>query len=337
MKQLLFCGIDTSNYTTSVSLCGADGAVYLNYKKLLPVAVGERGLRQSDAVFHHVKQLQDGACALRQTLLKMGNTAEIAAIGVSSAPRDADDSYMPCFLSGIAAAEMMGATLSVPVYRFSHQAGHIMAALYSAGREDWTERDFAAFHVSGGTTEILYVKKSKETVFNVQKIGGTKDINAGQSIDRVGVAMGLSFPAGAAMEKLAEQYTGKIPSSKLSVAGMTCNLSGLENKANELYLSTGEPSLVSAYVLDFVGRTLSAMRDGVRAAHGDIPILYAGGVMSCGRIKRMLEEENAAFAEPQFSSDNASGVALLARYRFQDEKTVKQQGHAYDRYTASRG
>ncbi len=322
MKTQLFCGIDTSNYTTSVSLCGGDGTVYLNYKKLLPVAEGERGLRQSDAVFHHVKQLQEGAAALRNALTSFGNDAEIKAVGVSAAPRDAEGSYMPCFLSGISAAEMMGAALSVPVYRFSHQAGHIMAALCSADKESWMAHDFAAFHVSGGTTEILHVKREESTVFSVTKIGGTKDINAGQTIDRVGVAMGLPFPAGAQMERLAEQFEGKLPSYKLAVHGMECNLSGLENKAVQLYASSRDASAVSAYVLHSVGKTLAAMRDGVRAVYGNISILYAGGVMSCGRIKRMLSEENAAFAEPQFSSDNAVGAALLACYRFKNTETA---------------
>ena len=190
-----------------------------------------------------------------------------------------------------------------------------MAALFSAGKTEWMYGPFAAFHVSGGTTEVLYVRPSSETVFAVEKIGGTRDINAGQLIDRIGVAMGLRFPAGAEMERLASSYTGKIPAVRLSVSGTECNLSGLENKAMQLYESTQERTATSAFVLHTVGSTLAALRDGVREKHGDIPILYAGGVMSCGRIKEMLAEENAAFSEPALSSDNAVGAALLARYR----------------------
>lgn len=315
MSERLFCGIDTSNYTTSVSLVTESGKLLLNRKILLPVEEGARGLRQSDAVFHHVKQLPLLAADLRDVMETAARDGEIAAVGVSYAPRDAEGSYMPCFLSGISAAEIAGALLRAPVYRFSHQAGHIMAALFSAGKTDWMNRPFAAFHVSGGTTEVLHVKPLPETVFAVEKIGGTRDINAGQLIDRTGVAMGLRFPAGAEMERLASSYTDRIPSVRLSVFGMECNLSGLENKAVQLYESTQNRSAVSAFVLHSVGRTLAALRDGVREKHGDIPILYAGGVMSCGRIKEMLAEENAAFSEPALSSDNAAGAALLARYR----------------------
>lgn len=322
MTRRLFCGIDTSNYTTSAALVDEEGAVLLNSKKLLPVKEGERGLRQSDAVFHHVKQLPEVILPLRETIASLDGDAQISAIGVSAAPRDADGSYMPCFLSGIAAAETAGALLGVPVLRFSHQAGHIMAALHSADRTDWMAREFVAFHVSGGTTEVLYVRPHAKTVFDVALIGGTEDINAGQAIDRAGVHMGLPFPAGAHMERLAASYSGKLPAAKVSVEGLVCNLSGVENRAVRLYESTKDSALVSAFVLDFVGRTLAALRDGVRAVYGNIPILYAGGVMSCARIKDMLREDQAAFAQPQFSSDNACGTALLARHAYLNSAEV---------------
>ncbi len=312
MSQRLFCGIDTSNYTTSLSLCDESGRVLLNAKKLLPVAEGERGLRQSDAVFHHVKQLPALAEGLRSAV--QDASGEIAAIGVSATPRDCEGSYMPCFLSGISAAEVCGALLNVPVYRFSHQAGHIMAALHSADVTEWLLEDFVSFHVSGGTTEILYVHAKGVGSFEIQKIGGTLDINAGQSIDRVGVAMGLPFPAGPEMESMAALYKGKPIKAKLSVRGMECNLSGLENKAEALFTKTKDIPQTAAFVLDFVAQTLAAMRDGVRAVYGNIPILYAGGVMSCQRIKNLLKDDLCAFAEPQFSSDNGVGAALLARW-----------------------
>ena len=314
MSKRLFVGIDTSNYTTSAALCDEAGRVLCNAKQLLPVAEGERGLRQSDAVFHHVRNLPTVMEQLRRAVAEADG--EIAAIGVSARPRDAEGSYMPCFLSGMAAAETAGATLGVPVLTFSHQAGHIMAALYSAGAEHLIGQHFAAFHVSGGTTEVLEVNPHVEHVFGVTLLGGTNDINAGQAIDRAGVYMGLRFPAGAEMERLAQTYTGKLPRAKVSVRGMTCNLSGVENKARQMFDKEGNAAMTSAFVLDFVGRTLCGLRDGVREVRGDLPIVYAGGVMSCRAIRQMLAEEGAYFAQPQFSSDNAAGTALLARYTY---------------------
>lgn len=318
MSKKLFIGVDTSNYTTSAALCDEAGQVLCNAKLLLPVAEGERGLRQSDAVFHHVRNLPQVMEQLRRAVeeAKAAEPCEIAAIGVSAYPRDAEGSYMPCFLSGIAAAETAGAALSVPVYSFSHQAGHVMAAIHSADAMHLIDGHFAAFHVSGGTTEVLEIKPHEGHVFDVTVLGGTEDINAGQAIDRAGVYMGLRFPAGAEMERLAEAYTGKIPRHKISVHGMTCNLSGVENKARQMYDTTGDRQATSAFVLDFVGRTLCGLRDGVRQHLGDLPIVYAGGVMSCQRLRRMLADGNAHFAQPAFSADNAAGTALLARHTY---------------------
>ena len=313
----IFVGLDTSNYTTSAAMCTEEGEVLCNIKLPLPVAEGERGLRQSEAVFSHVKALPTAADGLRRAMVEHGISAgDIAAVGVSRAPRDAEGSYMPCFLAGLAAAETAAALLGVPVMHFSHQAGHVMAALHSAQAEHLIGGEFAAFHVSGGTTDVLYIRPHGEYVFDVERIGGTKDINAGQAIDRAGVMMGLRFPSGAEMERLAAGVTCKVPRAAVSVQGMECNLSGLENKANFLYRETGDAALVSAFVLNFVARTLRGMRDGVRSSYGALPILFAGGVMSCGRLKEMLAEDAAYFAKPAFSSDNAAGTALLARYKF---------------------
>ena len=310
----LFVGLDTSNYTTSAALCDEAGEVLSNIKMPLPVADGERGLRQSDAVFSHVRALPQAASALRDALGDADRT-RIAAVGVSASPRDAEGSYMPCFLSGVAAAETAGALLGVPVFRFSHQAGHLMAALFSAGDMTLLGRTFAAFHVSGGTTDVMLVRPDTAHVFAVEKIGGTLDINAGQAIDRVGVYLGLHFPAGAALERLALSNQNKLPPIRVSVQGMSCNLSGLENKAVQLFDETKDAPLTAAYTLTFIGKTLCAMRNAVRSSFPGHPILFAGGVMSCSILKRMLASEDTGFAEAAFSSDNAAGIALLTRFR----------------------
>ncbi len=315
MSDRLFVGIDTSNYTTSVAVADGEGKILQNGKTPLPVAEGDRGLRQRDAVFPHGKNLIGAAPALRAVLDGAGRPP-IAAVGVSDVPRDAEGSYMPCFLSGRAAAETAGALLGVPVFPFSHQAGHVMAALYSACVPSLAEREFAAFHVSGGTTDVLLVRPDGERIFAVEKIGGARDVHAGQIVDRCGVYMGLRFPAGPEMERLAASFAGELPRAAVSVDGTECNLSGLENLTNKLYDRTGDKAQCAAFVLDFIGRTLAAMRDGVRRRCGALPIVYAGGVMSCRLLAAVLAEENAYFADAPYSSDNAVGTALLARRRF---------------------
>ena len=307
-EQKVYIGIDTSNYTTSISISNQNGEIIANIKKLLDVKMGERGLRQSDAVFSHVKNFS----ILAQELEKAIEGYGVGAIGVSTVPRDIEGSYMPCFLVGKAVADMIAATHNAPVFEFSHQAGHIMAALYSSGNaEKLLEDSFVAFHVSGGTTEALYVTP-KNGKFDVKIIADTADISAGQSIDRAGVMMGLKFPCGREMEQLASHYDGKLPKAKICVKNGKCNFSGLENIAQKLYADTEDASFVSAYVLNFVAETLLKLTDDIREEYPNIPILYAGGVMSNKYLQnRLLRFDNTYFATPEFSSDNAAGIALL--------------------------
>ncbi|MBQ3927260.1 MAG: peptidase M22 [Clostridia bacterium] len=306
----LYLGIDTSNYTTSLALADSAGQIVLNLKKILPVKPGERGLRQSDAVFAHIKNLPE----LLEQLKAILPQGHLAGIGVSIKPRDAEDSYMPCFLVGRTVADSIRASSDCPVFGFSHQSGHIMAALYGSGALSLLkDREFAAFHVSGGTTEILHVLP-KDKGLTVELIGGTRDLHAGQVIDRTGVRMGLPFPSGKYVDELALSYKGKIPPVKISAEGLYCHLSGLENLSADLFEKTKDPSLTSAYLLASIEQTLRALTGSVRDLYPDIPVLYAGGVMSSQYIKdRLGRIENTYFSKPEFSSDNACGTALLCR------------------------
>ena len=309
-----FVGIDTSNYTTSVAVADLDGRIIANLKRPLRVKAGECGLRQSDAVFAHVKNLPDimselGAC--------LENEYAPVAIGVSVTPRDAEGSYMPCFLTGRAAAYSLSAACGAEVSEFSHQSGHIMAAAYSSGAQKRLfEGQFLAFHVSGGTTEALLVRP-KEDGFSVEIVGGTLDLNAGQLIDRTGVMLGLDFPCGAALERLALSFEGKSDRVRVSVKDGYCNLSGIENKAKALYDATGDKAATAALVFEAVCDNIIAMTKQLIEKYGDMPVLFAGGVMSNTYMREKLSANfDAHFSEPAFSADNAAGIALLCRGKF---------------------
>ena len=316
-------GFDTSNYTTSAAACtlSEEGqiTVIANCKAPLPVAEGARGLRQSDAVFAHTRNLPAVIRELRQ-VLEAGNY-RVTAVGCSATPRDAADSYMPCFLTGIAAAEAFAAGCGCEVHRFSHQSGHIMAALYSSGalsEGKLLRDDFLAFHVSGGTTEAV-VAHPREGGFDVEIVGYGADLHAGQVIDRVGVMMGLEFPCGRALEQLAAQNIDKLPQVKTCVREGVCHLSGLENQAADLWKKTGDAALVAAYTLTTIGKTLRKMTDQLQAARAErgesmLPVVYAGGVMSNKFIRPLLTSGTkwrVYFSEPAFSADNAAGTAIL--------------------------
>lgn len=302
-------GIDTSNYTTSIGVVTVNGEVLANIKFPLQVRDGSCGLRQSDAVFAHIKNLPEAMNELR----KCTEHNRIVAIGVSDKPRNVRGSYMPCFLTGVAAAESIAAGLGLNVYRFSHQCGHIMAALYSSGAMNIIDKPFAAFHVSGGTTELVSVRASEDG-FITELAGESADLHAGQAIDRIGMMLGLPFPAGPHLEKIAKEYDGEIPNRKPSVIGTVANISGLENLAEKLYKKTGNAGAVSMFTLHYIAKTLSAMRAGYIEQYGKMPFVFAGGVCSNSIIKKLLtaSDKNSYFGTPEFSADNAVGIALLA-------------------------
>lgn len=314
-----YIGFDTSNYTTSAAICTEEGEIVANLKMPLSVKDGERGLRQSDAVFAHIKNLPSIADELADSL----KGYMPIAVGVSATPRDAEGSYMPCFLSGVAAAHSFAASSQLPLYRFSHQNGHIMAAAYSSGAiAKLMSGRFLAFHVSGGTTEALLVEpENNGRNISVTLVGETDDINAGQAIDRVGVMMGLSFPCGRELEALAAEYRGNIEKRRVCVRDGRCSLSGVENIARKLYMDNGDRTTVAAFVFDFLGRTLHEMTAQLISKYGNMPVLFAGGVMSNKLMRERLSRDfEAYFAEPEFSSDNAAGIALLCRLAYMEEQ-----------------
>ncbi len=310
MKPIGYVGFDTSNYTTSAAVCSGEGEVLSNIRVPLPVKEGERGLRQSDALFLHSRNLPQVCGELREAVRGL----ELRGVGCSVRPRSVDGSYMPCFFAGRAAAGAFAAARDLPVETCSHQDGHIMVALWSCGDGDRLLREpFAAFHVSGGTTEVLYVTP-RDTGFAVTVLGGSADLHAGQAIDRVGVMMGLRFPCGRELEELAAQNTREVPRPKISVQQGVCHFSGLENLAARLWQQTGDRPLVAAFVLEYCARTLERLTAFVDERYPGIPIVYAGGVMSNRYLQAVLgRRERSRFAAPAFSADNAAGVALLCR------------------------
>ena len=312
----LFLGIDTSNYTTSVALYDSATGLIAQQKKLLPVREGQLGLRQSDAVFHHTAQLH----TLFAELMSDVDPREIAAIGASTRPRPIDGSYMPCFTVGENTAKILSSALRVPLFEFSHQEGHIAAALYSSKRDDLFDREFLAFHVSGGTTEAV-IAKGDGFGFSVEPAAKTLDLNAGQAVDRVGLMLGLRFPCGMELERLAAQNAGKIK-VRPTLKGCDCCLSGVENRCQKLIKEGRNREYVAAFCIEYIRVTLAAMTDAVFETHGVMPVVYAGGVMSNKMIKNSFEEKyNAVFAEPVFSSDNAAGIAYLCFRKFNNVHT----------------
>ena len=299
-------GLDTSNYTTSAAVFDGEGG--RNQGRLLEVRPGELGLRQSDALFQHVKHLPE----VVEALLGEEGLGTVQAVGASTRPRAVEGSYMPCFLAGASQGQVLSQVLGVPFYAFSHQQGHLAAAAWSAGRLDLLDRPFLAWHLSGGTTELLRVEPEEDGVaVRAEILGGTSDISAGQLIDRTGVLLGLPFPAGKGVEKLSRQAQ-KREYYKVKVNGLTFSLSGMENKVRQMVQRGEEPAEIAWFAQETVCRVVQACTKAAMEQYPGLPVLCSGGVASNGRLKELLRQNcGALFAQPQFSTDNAMGTAIL--------------------------
>ena len=295
-------GLDTSNYTTSTAIF--DGQRGENVGRLLDVRPGELGLRQSDALFQHVKRLPP----LLEELLGEGRTLQ--AVGASTRPRAVEGSYMPCFLAGEGQGRGIAAALGVPFYAHSHQQGHLSAAAWSAGRLDVLDAPFLAWHLSGGTTELLLVKPEGFTV-TAEIIGGTSDLSAGQLIDRAGVLLGLQFPAGKALDELYHQ-SDACHKPRVKLKDLTFSLSGMENQIKALAERGEEKASVARFAIDAVADVVLRATEEARARYPGLPVLCSGGVASNSRLRAVLTAmDDVLFAEPRYSTDNAMGTAIL--------------------------
>ncbi|MBE6824000.1 MAG: peptidase M22 [Ruminococcaceae bacterium] len=307
-----YLGIDTSNYTTSVCLFDDETNEVLQKRRLLPVSKGELGLRQSDAVFHHTQQLP----ILFEELFKEASCAlsDIKAVGASFTPRKAQGSYMPCFTVGSGVARILSASLNIPLFDFSHQQGHIASALFSTDQMHLFDKTFLAFHVSGGTTDALLVNKEKATLgelLSVELVGTTLDLNAGQLVDRVGLMLGCDFPCGRQLETLALLHNEPIK-AKPTIKGSDCCLSGVENICKKAYDTKNDKAYTAALCLKYIEESLYEMTKNIIEKYGDMPIVFAGGVMSNSIIRNNLTQRlSCTFCEPQYSTDNACGIAVL--------------------------
>lgn len=303
-------GIDTSNYTTSVALYDSDNNSVISSKKLLPVKSGELGLRQSDAVFEHIKQFYEVFSELPSEILK-----KISAIGVSIKPSEADGSYMPCFMTGKMIADSIAHAFGIPVYYFSHQSGHLMAALYSSDKIDLLKNQFIAFHVSGGTTDMLMVKPD-DRVFRVELIGKSLDLKFGQAIDRLGKLFNIPFPSGKYLDELSLKGNNCLSFPK-KIIDNNCTVSGFENKFNKYYADGICIEDISASMFNSIADILIKMSNNARAEYGALPIVFSGGVMANTIIRQrvLVSMNDVYFAKPEFSSDNASGPAILGYFK----------------------
>ena len=300
-------GFDTSNYTTSIAYF--DGNDGVNCSRLLPVKQGELGLRQSDAVFHHTKSLPELSGRLFSHV-----QGRIEAVGVSTRPRAVEGSYMPCFTVGYSHAKLLSDAFGAPLFEVSHQQGHVAASLWSAGRLDLMDVPHLAWHLSGGTTELLLVEPEGRNV-KCTRIGGTTDISAGQLIDRTGVMLGLQFPAGKHLDALSKEAQGR-EVFKVKCPEMEFSLSGVQNKVQQFHKD--DPAETAAYALRCVAFAVYKATENAMKRYPGLEVVFSGGVASNSMLRHLTADLHPVYCAPQYSTDNAMGVAVLT-HRLMEE------------------
>ena len=297
-------GFDTSNYTTSIAYF--DGKKGVNCSKLLPVREGELGLRQSDAVFQHTKSLPE----LSGRLFSDISVNSITAVGVSTRPRAVEGSYMPCFMVGLSHAKLLADAFHVPLMEWSHQQGHVAASLWSSGRMDLIKQPHLAWHLSGGTTELLLVEPDDINIIRCTCIGGTTDISAGQLIDRTGKLLGLPFPAGKHLDNIWRKAS-KHDLFRVKCQNLSFSLSGVQNKVTQYYEACSDINETAAFALRCVCNAVYSTTQDALKRYPDMPIVFSGGVSSNTMLREMLKPLDPIFSVPQYATDNAIGIAIL--------------------------
>lgn len=296
-------GFDTSNYTTSIACF--DGSEGVNCSRLLPVRQGELGLRQSDAVFAHIKSLPE----LSGRLFSDTQIGRITAVGVSTRPRAVEGSYMPCFMVGYSHAKLLADLHKVPLVEVSHQQGHVAASLWSAGHMELMDEPHLAWHLSGGTTELLLVEPEGKNV-KCTRIGGTSDISSGQLIDRTGQLLELPFPSGKHLDALSKDAV-MTDVFKVKCPGREFSLSGVQNKVQQFHGKHGIPAETAAYALRCVAQAVLLATKNALKEHPGYRVVFSGGVASNSMLREVMAPLDPIFSQPQFSTDNAMGVAVL--------------------------
>jgi N6-L-threonylcarbamoyladenine synthase len=316
---MFFLGLDTSNYVSSLALIetgfGHQPRLRFEKRTKLRVDKGEKGLRQAEAVFQHLRNMPE----LWEEVSSFCPLKELAGVSASTKPRPLQGSYMPVFQVGHSFGLSVASLLQIPFYPFSHQEGHLQAGLWSSG---CFAKRFLALHLSGGTTEILHVYNSSPGNLEIEILGGTSDLNAGQFVDRIGVKLGFPFPAGVELEKMAARSKEgglKVP---VSVKDYTLSFSGPATFVERALDDGVLPEEAARGVELCLAKSFLKLISKAVAEQGLSDILIVGGIAANAFIRKSLLEGlpggNFFFPDAGFAGDNAVGTAILAALQHQN-------------------
>ena len=298
----VFIGIDTSNYTTSAAAADGQGNIIASSRRLLDVKQGEKGLRQSDALFQHWKVLPELLAPLLEEY-----RGRIAAVCAASRPRPIEGSYMPVFTAGTNLGRTAAAAVGAEYIETSHQEAHFHAAAYRTAVD--LSQPVIMAHLSGGTLEfVLKDKDSYELVFR------TDDISYGQLLDRLGTDLGYPFPAGNYIDEAALRMASEAPKCPFKRVFMTetgLNLSGLETSLRNAENSFAADEL-SYFAMLRISESFVKAAEFLKDKYNVSQMLVSGGVACSGFLREFCRPYGYMFGLKEYCSDNAAGEALIA-------------------------
>ncbi len=308
-EEKLYLGLDTSAYTTSLAVVDCEERLIFDRRLPLPVNEGSLGLRQSEAVFCHLKNIP----ALWEENKNIYGGRRVAAVAASTRPRPLPESYMPVFKVSEAFGLFLAQTMGLNFLPSSHQEGHIMAGLWSAGLKGGR---YLSAHLSGGTTEIVDTEEIEPGRLELKLLAAGSDLNAGQFIDRLGRLMGLDFPSGPQLEELACAGREGAVTLPVAVKDNRISFSGPATRAEQVLRDGGRKEDLARAVEICIADSLAAAIANLLSGKGCEGILVVGGIASNrfirARLHRKLASEKLYFPASEFASDNAVGLAVQA-------------------------
>lgn len=263
------------------------------------------------------------------------STEEISAVAFTRGP-----GLMGALLVGTSFAKGLAMALNVPLIEVNHMQAHILAHFIDEPKPKFP---FLCLTVSGGHTQIVLVK----SFLNMQIVGETQDDAVGEAFDKVAKMMGLRYPGGPMVDKLAQQGNPEaysFPESEMK--GLNYSFSGIKTavlyflrdqlKENENFIEENKADIAASVQKTLINMLLQKLRKAAKKYRVN-QIAIAGGVSANSglrnRLTEMAKEENWDVFIPAFEycTDNAGMIAMAGHYKFLESEFVDQSVSALPR------
>lgn len=338
-KDIVILGIESSCDDTSAAVVKngillsnvtASQAVHENYGGVVP-ELASRAHQQN------IVPVVD------QALKKAGvSREELSAIAFTRGP-----GLMGSLLVGVSFAKGLAASLGIPMIDVNHLHGHVLAHFIQAPGEDYSPPSFPflCLLVSGGNSQIVKVNAYND----MEIIGKTIDDAAGEAIDKAAKVMGLGYPGGPVIDRLARQGNPEAYQfSKPHIPGYDYSFSGLKTsflynlrdwiKDDPDFIEHHKEDLAASYEKAIVDTLMNKLRLAARDL-GIRQVAVAGGVSANTGLRNAFHEYARRFHWkiyiPKFSytTDNAAMIAITGYFKYHDRDFCPMEAPAYSRVT----